>query len=188
MFWQAGWLIEMRIVCWCGQFCSIRKWYSIQRRTLRKQENISVTQHQHSIYSERAGITKVTFFVCLLFLVSFGIKRTTGWPRLQTQPSCEKLSVCQKVTVLWDATWEMITCSFSRRVKSTGPKLICLLPSAPKVTPANVSGGGGSRSELVITWEVSKLAQDPLIHGGGSQTSLFSADLGACFINNSRMA
>ncbi|TKS71087.1 Contactin-4 Brain-derived immunoglobulin superfamily protein 2 [Collichthys lucidus] len=25
--------------------------------------------------------------------------------------------------------------------------------TAPKVTPANVSGGGGSRSELVITWE-----------------------------------
>ncbi|KAF3689443.1 Contactin-4 Brain-derived immunoglobulin superfamily protein 2 [Channa argus] len=32
-------------------------------------------------------------------------------------------------------------------------KIICLLPPAPKVTPANVSGGGGSRSELVITWE-----------------------------------
>lgn len=30
---------------------------------------------------------------------------------------------------------------------------------APKVTPANVSGGGGSRSELVITWEVSKPLQ-----------------------------
>lgn len=29
-----------------------------------------------------------------------------------------------------------------------------LFPLAPKVTPANVSGGGGSRSELVITWEV----------------------------------
>ncbi|KAF4078931.1 hypothetical protein AMELA_G00187330 [Ameiurus melas] len=27
------------------------------------------------------------------------------------------------------------------------------LGTAPKVTPANVSGGGGSRSELVITWE-----------------------------------
>lgn len=35
-----------------------------------------------------------------------------------------------------------------------------LLPTAPKVTPSNVSGGGGSRSELVITWEVSKLAQE----------------------------
>ncbi|MEQ2224700.1 Contactin-4 [Ilyodon furcidens] len=33
--------------------------------------------------------------------------------------------------------------------------------TTPKVTPANVSGGGGSRSELVITWEVSKLAQKP---------------------------
>lgn len=64
-------------------------------------------------------------------------------------------------------------------------KLICLLALAPKVTPANVSGGGGSRSELVITWEVSKLARDPLTHGGGSQTSLFSADVGLCFINNS---
>uniref|UniRef100_A0A8C6P5K8 Contactin 4 n=1 Tax=Nothobranchius furzeri TaxID=105023 RepID=A0A8C6P5K8_NOTFU len=29
--------------------------------------------------------------------------------------------------------------------------------TSPKVTPANVSGGGGSRSELVITWEVSRL-------------------------------
>lgn len=64
-------------------------------------------------------------------------------------------------------------------------ELICLLLPAPKVTPANVSGGGGSRSELVITWEVSKLAQDPLTHGGGSQTSLFSVDVGLCFINNS---
>lgn len=45
-------------------------------------------------------------------------------------------------------------------------KLICLPPPAPKVTPANVSGGGGSRSELVITWEVRKLAQDPLTHVG----------------------
>lgn len=27
--------------------------------------------------------------------------------------------------------------------------------SVPEVTPANVSGGGGSKSELVITWEVS---------------------------------
>lgn len=64
-------------------------------------------------------------------------------------------------------------------------ELIYLLLPAPKVTPANVSGGGGSRSELVITWEVSKLAQDPLTHGGGSQTSLFSVDVGLCFINNS---
>lgn len=38
--------------------------------------------------------------------------------------------------------------------------LIRLLLPAPKVTPANVSGGGGSRSELVITWEVSELGQD----------------------------
>lgn len=27
--------------------------------------------------------------------------------------------------------------------------------AVPEVTPANVSGGGGSKSELVITWEVS---------------------------------
>uniref|UniRef100_A0A8C5UF00 Contactin 4 n=1 Tax=Malurus cyaneus samueli TaxID=2593467 RepID=A0A8C5UF00_9PASS len=32
----------------------------------------------------------------------------------------------------------------------------------PEVTPANVSGGGGSKSELVITWEVSELQ-----NGGG---------------------
>lgn len=36
---------------------------------------------------------------------------------------------------------------------------IHLLLTAPKVTPANVSGGGGSRSELVITWEVRELEQ-----------------------------
>lgn len=36
-------------------------------------------------------------------------------------------------------------------------KPMCHLLPAPKVTPANVSGGGGSRSELVITWDVSKL-------------------------------
>lgn len=27
-------------------------------------------------------------------------------------------------------------------------------PPAPRVTPARVDGGGGGRSELVITWEV----------------------------------
>ena len=48
-----------------------------------------------------------------------------------------------------------------RCVQVNRAKQICLLPPAPKVTSANVSGGGGSRSELVITWEVSKLAQDP---------------------------
>ena len=30
-----------------------------------------------------------------------------------------------------------------------------LSPSAPEVPPSEVSGGGGSRSELVITWDVS---------------------------------
>lgn len=47
-----------------------------------------------------------------------------------------------------------------------------------------MSGGGGSRSELVITWEVSKLAQDPLTHGGGSQTSLFSVDVASVSLIN----
>lgn len=42
-------------------------------------------------------------------------------------------------------------------------ELIRLLLPAPKVTPANVSGGGGSRSELVITWEVSEMEQDSFI-------------------------
>lgn len=59
-----------------------------------------------------------------------------------------------------------------------------LLPD-PKVTPANVSGGGGSRSELVITWEVSELEQDSFTHAGRSQTSLFWVDVGSTFINNS---
>uniref|UniRef100_A0A8D2PZC2 Contactin 4 n=1 Tax=Zosterops lateralis melanops TaxID=1220523 RepID=A0A8D2PZC2_ZOSLA len=36
--------------------------------------------------------------------------------------------------------------------------------AVPEVTPANVSGGGGSKSELVITWEVSLT---PLQNGGG---------------------
>uniref|UniRef100_A0AAY4D3L5 Contactin 4 n=1 Tax=Denticeps clupeoides TaxID=299321 RepID=A0AAY4D3L5_9TELE len=36
--------------------------------------------------------------------------------------------------------------------------------SLPKVTPANVSGGGGSRSELVITWEP---VPEELQNGGG---------------------
>ena len=58
-----------------------------------------------------------------------------------------------------------------------GAELICLLLPAPKVTPANVSGGGGSRSELVITWEVSKLPQDSHTHGGGNQASLWACVL-----------
>lgn len=78
-----------------------------------------------------------------------------------------------------------MACALSASCEVNRAKLICLLPPAPKVTPANVSGGGGSRSELVITWEVSKLAQDPLTHRGRSQTSLFSVDLGLSFINNS---
>ncbi|XP_051752439.1 contactin-4 isoform X2 [Ctenopharyngodon idella] len=36
--------------------------------------------------------------------------------------------------------------------------------TVPKVTPANVSGGGGSRSELVITWEP---VPEELQNGGG---------------------
>lgn len=37
------------------------------------------------------------------------------------------------------------------------PDMPCVLsPTVPEVTPANVSGGGGSKSELVITWEVSE--------------------------------
>lgn len=36
--------------------------------------------------------------------------------------------------------------------------------TAPKVSPANVSGGGGSRSELVITWEP---VPEELQNGGG---------------------
>uniref|UniRef100_A0A8C7V4S4 Contactin 4 n=1 Tax=Oncorhynchus mykiss TaxID=8022 RepID=A0A8C7V4S4_ONCMY len=36
--------------------------------------------------------------------------------------------------------------------------------TSPKVTPANVSGGGGSRSELVITWEP---VPEELQNGGG---------------------
>lgn len=62
--------------------------------------------------------------------------------------------------------------------------LLLRLPD-PKVTPANVSGGGGSRSELVITWEVSELEQDSFTHAGRGQTSLFWVDVGSAFINNS---
>lgn len=32
--------------------------------------------------------------------------------------------------------------------------IFSLFSLVPRVTPANVNGGGGSRSELVITWEV----------------------------------
>lgn len=56
-------------------------------------------------------------------------------------------------------------------------ELIRLLLPAPKVTPANVSGGGGSRSELVITWEVSELERDSFTHAGRSQMSLFYVDV-----------
>lgn len=49
------------------------------------------------------------------------------------------------------------TCFYTRDI-SMAELIHLLLPPAPKVTPANVSGGGGSRSELVITWEVSELA------------------------------
>ena len=63
------------------------------------------------------------------------------------------------------------------------------VPPAPKVTPANVSGGGGSRSELVITWEVSKPLTPILPHPWReSQKSLFSKEPGRCFINNSSQA
>lgn len=32
--------------------------------------------------------------------------------------------------------------------------------TVPEIPPAEVSGGGGSRSELVITWDVSFLASN----------------------------
>lgn len=99
-----------------------------------------------------------------------------------------EVQACHTLTSLSNlgfAGRSIITCAFAVSCEVNPAKLICLLPLAPKVTPANVSGGGGSRSELVITWEVSKLAQDPLTLVGGSQTSLFSVDVGLCFINNS---
>lgn len=40
----------------------------------------------------------------------------------------------------------------------TGFKSIYFFLTVPRTTPARVSGGGGSRSELVITWEVTKQA------------------------------
>lgn len=33
-------------------------------------------------------------------------------------------------------------------------KRSCSISPAPRVAPARVNGGGGGRSELVITWEV----------------------------------
>lgn len=46
-------------------------------------------------------------------------------------------------------------CAF-RVSKLSHPSIFCtFLFAVPEVTPANVSGGGGSKSELVITWEVS---------------------------------
>lgn len=40
----------------------------------------------------------------------------------------------------------------------TGVKSILFFLTVPRTTPARVSGGGGSHSELVITWEVTKQA------------------------------
>lgn len=40
----------------------------------------------------------------------------------------------------------------------TGVKSIYFFLTVPRTTPARVSGGGGSHSELVITWEVTKQA------------------------------
>lgn len=37
----------------------------------------------------------------------------------------------------------------------TGFLLFSLITTVPEVPPSEVSGGGGSRSELVITWDVS---------------------------------
>lgn len=35
---------------------------------------------------------------------------------------------------------------------------ICVSPSVPDTAPTDVGGGGGTKSELVITWEVSHLS------------------------------
>lgn len=40
--------------------------------------------------------------------------------------------------------------------------LLWLLYPVPDTAPANVGGGGGSKSELVITWEVSHLSVLPV--------------------------
>lgn len=39
---------------------------------------------------------------------------------------------------------------------------LVLLYAVPDTAPANVGGGGGSKSELVITWEVSHLSVLPV--------------------------
>lgn len=46
------------------------------------------------------------------------------------------------------------------------PDMTCFLSpcAVPEVTPANVSGGGGSKSELVITWEVNESQSKRNVH------------------------
>lgn len=57
-------------------------------------------------------------------------------------------NVISQVSLLNIAILHMSSSVKWTRLKKSFP------PAVPKITPANVSGGGGSRSELVITWEV----------------------------------
>lgn len=101
-------------------------------------------------------------FVCLLL---------TAKSSLQTRRSSEMFAGVfpKKCSLYYQVT--------SPRLGGEQRKQIRLLPPDPKVTPANVSGGGGSRSELVITWEVSF----PPPQWRRSQMSLFSEYRGPPF-------
>lgn len=45
-----------------------------------------------------------------------------------------------------------------RRTKKHGCLFFVFLYAVPDTAPTDVGGGGGSKSELVITWEVSHLS------------------------------
>lgn len=84
---------------------------------------------------------------------------------------------CDSGQVISDGKNEQHRISFQMHVTKCkcGFLSVSLTCTAPEVPPSEVSGGGGSRSELVITWDVSAWAAWPP-GGTGSGEALAAGD------------
>lgn len=77
-----------------------------------------------------------------------GLSRTAHLALKSIYLDLPKLYECSGLASLYDVT----SCVY------TVQTAVHFLFTVPEIPPSEVSGGGGSRSELVITWDVSSLA------------------------------
>uniref|UniRef100_A0A8C5NSQ8 Contactin 4 n=1 Tax=Junco hyemalis TaxID=40217 RepID=A0A8C5NSQ8_JUNHY len=87
-----------------------------------------------------------------MYVVQARTPFSVGWQAVSTGKQCPAAAQLCSIS-MWLLGSKAVTSIF------------CIYLSAvPEVTPANVSGGGGSKSELVITWET---VPEELQNGGG---------------------